>query len=123
MHARLRNVILVMGVVFALQGVGWLVVPETAAAGLGMPLLEGLGRSTQVGDFAAFFLTLGFGMLAGIRAGNARMLLFPAGMLAAAALCRSLAWAIHGAAFATTFIPVEVASSLLLLVAARQAER
>ncbi len=123
MRTALRIVTTLMGVGFTLQGVGWLVVPERAAAGLGMPVLEGLGRSTQFGDFAAFFLTLGLSIVVGTASGRARLLYFPAALLGSAALCRALAWAVHGAAFATTFIGVEIVASLLLLAAARQVER
>jgi hypothetical protein len=123
MRPVLRIVIVLMGAGFTLQGVGWLIVPQRAAAGLGMPLLDGLARSTQVGDFAAFFLTLGLGILAAAALDRPRLLYFPAGLLGSAALCRTIAWAVHGAAFATTFIVVEVIASLLLLAAARRAER
>ena len=58
-QARLRLAVQGLGVFFALQGVGWLVAPARLAASLGMPLLDGLGRSTQIGDFASFFLTAG----------------------------------------------------------------
>jgi hypothetical protein len=109
-----------MGAGFALQGIGWLVVPERAAAGLGMPLLDGLARSTQVGDFAAFFLTLGLSILAGTRPGRSRVLQFPAALLGSAAVCRTVAWAVHGAAFATTFILVEIVASGILIAGARQ---
>jgi hypothetical protein len=118
----LRIVTILMGVAFALQGVGWLVAPRRAAAMLGMPVLDGLARSTQFGDFAAFFLTLGLSILAGIRSGHARLLYFPAGLLGSAALGRTVAWAVHDAAFATTFILVELAASLLLLGAAWRLE-
>jgi len=122
MRSRLRIVTLLMGAGFALQGISWLVAPDRAAAILGMPVLDGLGRSTQFGDFAAFFLTLGLSILAGIRPGHARGLYFPAALLGSAALCRTIAWAVHGAAFATTFIVVETMSTLLLLAAARRVE-
>ena len=122
MRSTLRIVTIVMGVGFALQGVAWLVVPGRAAASLGMPVLDGLARSTQFGDFAAFFLTLGLSILAGIRPGHARLLYFPAGLLGSAALCRTIAWAGHGAAFATTFILVEIVACLLLLAAASRVE-
>src|ERR1700676_3381267 len=98
----LRIVVVLMGVGFTLQGVGWLVVPDRAAVSLGMPVLDGLARSTQFGDFGAFFLTLGVSILAGVRPGRARSLYFPAALLGSAALCRTVAWAVHGAAFATT---------------------
>ena len=119
MRAVLRIVATLMGAGFTLQGVGWLVLPDRAAAGLGMPVLDGLARSTQFGDFAAFFLTLGVSILAGIRSGHASALYFPAGLLASAALCRTVAWAVHGAAFAATFISVELITSLILIAAAR----
>jgi hypothetical protein len=120
MRTPLRIGVLLLGAFFALQGVGWLAAPERAAAGLAMPLLEGLGRSTQIGDFAAMFLTIGVTALLGARAGHARLLLVPAGVLAAAAVARSLAWALHGADFATTFIAVEALSAALFAYASRR---
>ncbi len=118
----LRIVIIVMGMGFTLQGVGFLVVPDRAASALGMPLLDGLARSTQVGDFAAFFLMLGLSILVGMRPTRTRLLYFPAALLGSAALCRTIAWAVHGAAFATTFILVEVVGCLLLLTSAWRVE-
>jgi len=117
MGSPLRTVISLLGVFFALQGVAWIAAPARAAAGLGMPLLEGLARSTQVGDFAAFFLSIGATMMAGARPGRARLLLVPAGMLGTAAGMRMLAWALHGAAFAGTFIAIEVAAGALVAAA------
>jgi hypothetical protein len=117
MRSTLRIVTILMGAGFALQGVGWLVAPDRAAATLGMPVLDGLARSTQFGDFAAFFLTLGLSILAGSASGRGRLLYFPAALLASAAFGRVVAWAVHGAAFATTFILVEIGASLLLLAA------
>lgn len=115
-----RLITTLLGVGFVLQGLGWLAAPERAAAGLGMPLLDGVGRSTQIGDFAAFFLTAGVTMLAGLRPGRARLLLVPAGLLASAAVGRTIAWALHGAAFATAFVAVEVGAAALLVAVARQ---
>src|SRR5206468_1897057 len=119
MRMALRIATFVMGAAFTLQGIGWLVAPDRAAATLGMPVLDGLARSTQFGDFAAFFLTLGLSILVGTRPGQARVLYFPAALLGSAAVCRTIAWAVHGAAFAATFIGVEIVASLLLLAAAR----
>ena len=116
----MRNLTLLLGAGFFLQGIVWIVAPARAAESLGMPLLDGLGRSTQIGDFAAFFLTAGGVILAGSRPGHARLLLVPAGMLASAAVVRTLAWLVHGAAFAPAFIPVEVVAAILLGLAARR---
>jgi hypothetical protein len=118
----MRLLVLLLGVGFLLQGFGWIIAPARAAESLGMPLLDGLGRSTQVGDFAAFFLAAGATMIVGSRSGHARLLVVPAGMLAAAAIVRTLAWLVHGAAFATTFIPVEVVAAVLLAIAAGRDE-
>jgi len=120
MRSTLRIVTIVMGAGFALQGLGWLVAPDRAAAALGMPVLDGLARSTQFGDFAAFFLTLGVSILAGVGPGRARLLYFPAGLLGSAAFGRLVAWAVHSAAFAATFILVEIAASVILISAARR---
>jgi len=119
MRSALRIIALLIGALFTLQGVGWLVVPARAAAGLGMPVLDGLARSTQFGDFAAFFLTLGGSILVAVVLDHPRLLYFPAALLGSAAVCRIIAWAAHGAAFATAFIAVEVVTCLLLLATAR----
>jgi len=120
MGSPLRIVTVLLGAFYALQGLTWIFAPARAAEGLGMPLLDGLARSTQVGDFAAFFLAIGSTALLGSRPGRARLLLVPAGVLLGAALLRTLAWALHGAAFASVFIGVEVVTGALLLLAARR---
>ncbi len=120
MRSPLRVATTVLGGFFALQGVLWLVDPARVAAGLGMPLLDGLGRSTQIGDFASFFLTAGVTMLVGSRPGRARLLYVPAGLVGGAAVTRTLAFALHGAELAVTFIAIELATGLLLVAAARR---
>jgi len=120
MRSRLRIATTVLGALFTLQGLGWLANPALAAAGLGMPLLDGLGRSTQVGDFAVFFLTIGVTTLIGSRPGRTRWLRVPGSMLGGAALGRTLAWALHGADFAALFIGIEVAAAVLLFTAAQR---
>jgi hypothetical protein len=114
MHRPLRITIVILGAVFALQGLGWLLAPVSAAEGLGMPLLDGLGRSTQIGDFASFFLTAGATILIGSRPGRARVLYFPAALIGGAAITRTIAWLAHGADFAATFIAVEIVTEVLL---------
>jgi hypothetical protein len=120
MNPRLRLVVTILGVVFALQGVGWLLDPARLAGSLGMPLLDGLGRSTQVGDFAAFFLAIGAATIFGARPGRAPLLLVPAGILAAAAVSRTIAWAAHGAGFATAAITVELICAAFLAFASHR---
>jgi hypothetical protein len=115
---RLRLVVAVLGAFFALQGIGWLVLPGSAAESLGMPLLDGVGRSTQIGDFASFFLTAGIAMVVGSRPGRAALLYFPAALVGGAAVTRTLAWLLHDADFAALFIVVEVLTGLVLYRAA-----
>jgi hypothetical protein len=119
MEKALRVVTALLGVGFTLQGIGWLVAPERAAAGLGMSLLDGLGRSTQIGDFAAFFVAVGICILAGVWREEPLLLRVAAGILACAAFGRTVAWAVHGADFAPTFIAAEIVASLLFLATAR----
>jgi hypothetical protein len=120
MRSPVRIATLVLGVFFTLQGLAWLALPARAAAGLGMPLLDGVGRSTQIGDLTSFFVVAGLLMLGGSRPGHARLLAIPGAMLGVAAVARTLAWALHGAAFATTFIVIEVVASSLLFTASRR---
>jgi hypothetical protein len=111
----LRQVTVLVGVIFTLMGVGWLVDPARSATGLGMPLLDGLARSTQIGDISSFFLTGGITILIGCLRGNARLLYVPAAMIGGAAITRTLAWSLHGASFALLFIVVEVSTGILLI--------
>ncbi len=118
MRPPLRLAIVVLGAFFVLQGIGWLVDPARTASSLGMPLLDGLARSTQVGDLASFFLVAGATMLLGSRPGRARLLLVPAALIGGAAVTRTLAWLFQGAAFAWLFIAVEVVVGATLVRAA-----
>ena len=106
------------GVLLAISGVGWLSDPATAAEGLGMPLLEGIGRSTQIGDFGSFFLS-GAGMVfIGAWTTQPAWLLAPALLLGGAAGMRCFAFVAHGAPFATMFIAVELVMTGILVTSA-----
>ena len=48
-----------IGLLMLYTCVGWIMDPATAAAELAMPLLEGMGGNTQIGDFTSFFFTAG----------------------------------------------------------------
>ena len=47
-----------IGALMAATAWGWLLDPETAAGNLGMTYMDGIGRSTLVGDMSAFFVFL-----------------------------------------------------------------
>jgi len=114
----LRIVVGLVGVFFTLQALQWIFFPQAAAEGLGMPLLDGVGRSTQVGDIGALFATIGGASLLGAVRQSPTWLRAGALMLGSAATIRILAWAFHDAAFAVPFIPVEIVVCALLLFAA-----
>jgi len=120
MYLFLRVATGLFGVVFTLMGLGWLVDPANSAAQLGMPLLDGVGRSTQIGDLSAFFVAGGVLMLLGNRLGHGRLLYLPAAIIGGAALGRTIAWAAHGADFAAQFIAVEVVVATILALTARE---
>lgn len=110
----LAGLVAFMGLTSAL---GWIVDPASAAANLGMPLLEGLGRSTQVGDFTAFFMAAGVFCVLGAWQLHRVWLWAAAIMFGGAAIFRTLAWIAHGAEFATTFVIVEIVLAGMLLIA------
>ncbi len=123
MNKILKVIVAVPAILFLIVGLRWLVAPAGVAGELGMPLLEGLGRSTQIGDLAAFFIGGGIMMLLGVLTQNKTWLLAPALLLALAAVFRLLAWALHDASFAATQIAVEVVlAGLLFYAASRTAE-
>ena len=55
----LRLLTMLSGLGLLVFGLGWWVHPAAAAAMLGANLLEGTGRSTQIGDSGAFFIGAG----------------------------------------------------------------
>ena len=104
------------GILFVVIGVGWVIDPGSAAAGVGMPLLEGVGRSTQIGDLGAFFLTMGLLILVGVTTLKRVWFYPPMMLLGLAATFRIIAWLVHGAALAGSMIAVEVIVTTLLFV-------
>ena len=98
----------IAGLMMGLSAINWLIDPGAAATSLGMPLLEGLGRSTQVGDFTAFFVCCaGFAFWAAWKS-SASFAVAAAALLFGAAVFRTLAYLMHGADLATNFIIIEI---------------
>ncbi|EED33393.1 hypothetical protein NOR53_1353 [gamma proteobacterium NOR5-3] len=119
MKSVLRLLVALPAVLFVVTGLRWLVDPSKAAAQLGMPLLDGLGRSSQIGDLSGFFLTLGMLILIAVITAR-RVWYYPAIMLLGiAALARLLAWLFHDATLAIEMIAVELVVACLLLLASR----
>jgi hypothetical protein len=119
----LRGLAAVPGIPMLINAVGFVTDPAQVSATLGMPLLEGLGRSTQVGDFGSFFLSMAGFIFYGAYAVKPAWLKAAAIMLVLAALLRILAYIFHGADFASLFIAVEVILTIWLLVFGTLLER
>ena len=95
------------------NGLGWLLQPAQTAQSLGMPLLDGLGRSTQIGDFFSFFLVAALLGLYGAGRRHAGACFAAALLVGLAAVGRLLASGLHDAPLATFFIAVEVVLALV----------
>ena len=109
-----------IGLLMASSGLGWLPDPAAAAASLGMPFLEGMGRSSQIGDMTAFFVGIAVLCFWGAWHCEGPRLQSAALFLILTALFRVLAWAAYEAPFATVFIVIELVCAGLLLYVARR---
>lgn len=118
MNKILRGIVALPGILFVIIGLRWLIAPAGIAKELGMPLLDGLGRSSQIADFGAFFTVGGIMVLLGVITQKRTWFFPPAMMLFCAALFRTLAWKLQGAAFAGPQIAVELVLTALLIFAA-----
>ena len=117
-----RAVAGIIGALFLIQAASWLLDPVSAAEGLGMPLLDGMARSTQMGDIGGLFLAIGGLAAAGAWQMNAHWIRAAGILLAAPAVMRTLAWLLQDAAFGTSFIVVEVVGAATLFFAAGKLE-
>ena len=97
--------------------------PSKAAEALGMELLTGIGLSTQLGDFGAFFAVAAFLIGAGYFFLNSEYFKIAALLFGSAALFRTIAWALNGADFATSLIISEVFLVVWMLLSAEYVKR
>lgn len=105
------------GTLFLINGLQWIIAPANIAAQLGMPLLEGVGLSTQIGDMGSFFITVGAMSIIGAVSQTRHWFYAPSMLLLVAALFRTLSTAIYGAPFVLPAIVVEVSVGLFLIFA------
>jgi len=103
------------GLLFLSNAYTWITNPSAASNALGMQYLEGIGRSTQIGDFSAFFIGVGIFCLLGSIFKNISFLFAAVIVLSSAATMRIIAWQIYDASFAPTFIIVEIVSTTMIL--------
>jgi hypothetical protein len=118
MNKILRGVLLLPALLFIFTGLRWLADPAGAASGLGMSLLEGAGRSSQMGDVGSFFLMGGCMIVLGVFTLRREWFYAATMLVAGAALFRTVAWLVHDAPFATASVIIEVVITALLLFAA-----
>jgi hypothetical protein len=123
MNKVLRVLIVLFATLFLVLGLRWLVDPAGAAAELGMTLMDGIGRSSQIGDVGALFIGGGIMMLYALVSGNRAWFYAPALVMGLVAVLRVLAWLVQDAALAPQMIAVEVVVTLLLLFAAPRLSR
>ena len=81
-----------------------------------MPLLEGIGRSTQIGDFTALFLGGSAMVFIGAWTVRTEWLQAAALLVGGAAVMRTVAFAVHDAPFPTAFIVTEAVMAAILIV-------
>ncbi|MFT6408459.1 MAG: hypothetical protein ACJAQ6_001878 [Arenicella sp.] len=120
MNTALRILIGLPALLFIFIGLRWAVDPSGAAGMAGMPLLTGIGLSSQIGDFGALFLALGGMALYGSIKQSPSWLYPPAIVLAVIAGYRTIAWLFHGAPFAVTEIIIEIVVATLLILLAKR---
>ena len=108
MKKLLLVVVTLPAILFVVMGLRWITDPTGAATGLGMTLLDGMGRSSQIGDVGALFLSMGMMILIALVTGKRSWFYAPALMLVLVALLRVLAWLLHDAALAFQLIVVEL---------------
>ncbi len=120
MNKLLKLMVLLPAILFVITGIRWLVAPAEIATNFGLTLAEGIGLSTQIGDLASFFLTLGSCMLLALIIERRSWYYPPMMLLAIATLGRIVAWLLHDATLAVGPIMVEVVVALILLLASRR---
>ena len=123
MKTVLRVLVVLAAITFLVIGLRWAIDPSSAASDLGMTLLSGVGRSSQIGDVGALFLSMGSMILIALTTGQRSWFYAPALMLSLIAVLRILAWLLHGAALTLDMIVVEVVVASLLLLASSRLSR
>jgi hypothetical protein len=97
-------------------GAMWWYQPETAAGLLGASLLDGTGRTAQIGDSAAFTIGVGVLLIWGAIGQRAVFVLIGGCLIGLVAPGRILSATLHGGAVTTPEVVVECVIFLLALM-------
>ena len=117
----LRLLTVLSGLGLLVFGLGWWVHPGPAAEMLGATLLEGTGRTAQIGDTGAFFVGAGMMLAWGAIRGQASVLL-AGGLLVGLVVPGRVASAMyHGGSWTPDEIVAECAITILALTTATSA--
>ncbi len=112
----LRTLTGLAGLGALLIGATWWYQPETAAGLLGASLLDGTGRTAQIGDSGAFFIGVGVLMLWGAVRQRAVFVLIGGGLVGLVAPGRILSATLHGGAVTTPEVVVECVIFLIAVI-------
>ena len=96
MRLILTAVLLLGGIAFVLIGCGFLLQPESSAAGFGLTARGAQGLSTLRADMTAFFVVGGASMIWGAWQRNGELLLVPAALFGIAFIGRAVSLAADG---------------------------
>ena len=119
----LRLLTVLSGLGLLVFGLGWWVHPGPAAEMLGATLLEGTGRTAQIGDTGAFFVGAGMMLAWGAIRGQANVLL-AGGLLVGLVVPGRVASAMyHGGSWTPDEIVAEGAITILALTTATLIQR
>ena len=119
----LRALSAIIGFGLFIFGLGWWVHPAEAAGMLGATLLDGTGRTTQIGDSGAFFVGAGLMLLWGAIQRNPALLLAGGGLIGLVIPGRVLSAAIHGGSQTPDEIIAECVILTLAVVTAAKINR
>ena len=112
----LRTLTGLAGLGALLIGATWWYQPETVAGLLGASLLDGTGRTAQIGDSGAFFIGVGVLMLWGAVRQRALFVLIGGGLVGLVAPGRILSATLHGGAVTTPEVVVECVIFLIAVI-------
>ena len=110
----LRTLTGLAGLGALIMGGMWWYQPETAAGLVGASLLDGTGRSAQIGDSGAFFMGVGVLLLWGAVRQRSVFILIGGCLVGLVAPGRILSATLHGGAVTTPEVVVEC---VILLIA------
>lgn len=119
----LRTLTALSGLGLLVFGLGWWVHPAAAAEMLGATLLEGTGRTAQIGDSGAFFVGAGIMLLWGALRKMPTLLLAGGGLIGLVVPGRVLSASMHGGSQTPDEIIAECILLLLAVITAAAVSR